>query len=470
MARRAVMAVKMRARTVKTRNRVEVVLFVFVITYLLSCGDIEANPGPPKRITEPRLSNRQHEKERNEEALLKGGRLSDCNPSDIEHRDIGQDLGAQILEAMRQQKEAIQQQTRQFDSLQSSMKTVLDDIGSIKTEIGHVRSKCEDIKRRCDSLEKANEGLQSTVTSSLKDIGTLANTQEENKRTLQNVSSQINGLQEEIESLQTEVDKHEQFSRRDNLRVYGIPHVGDSDRESYDTCARAVTDILNSVDGPKQWTTDDIARAHRVGRSQEGKPRPMIVKFSNWKDKMSILSDRQYRDSLESRGVKVSNDLTRKQAAIVAEARREGKVAFFRHGKMTIGPRRPDPRRPDPRTYAEVAASEVDSVPAPVQAHRGDGPSPRGQGHQEGGSSSGDSPSGNIRQGNLRSPRASSDSSCGQRDTNARAVHDSARRGTKQKQSEMHEYLRKQRRSPPSPHSLNSPNNVTPNRERYSKT
>ena len=79
----------------------------------------------------------------------------------------------------------------------------------------------------------------------------------------------------------------------------------------------------------------------------------MIVKFNRWKDKMTVLFNRQFRDNLENRGTKVANDLTRNQAAIVAAARRDGKVAFFKKGKLTV-----EPRRPDSRTYAKVTTAE----------------------------------------------------------------------------------------------------------------
>ena len=135
--------------------------------------------------------------------------------------------------------------------------------------------------------------------------------------------------------------------------MYGISHRRDSNHEDYDTCAQAVTDVLNSVAGPKGWTTDDIARVHRIGQSRYGQPKPMIVKFNRWKDKMTVLSNRQFRGNLENRGTKVLNDLTRNQAAIVAAARTDGKVAFFKKGKLTVVP-----RRPDSRTYAKVTAAD----------------------------------------------------------------------------------------------------------------
>ena len=87
-------------------------------------------------------------------------------------------------------------------------------------------------------------------------------------------------MEGEMTKLKAEVESLEEFSRRGSLRMYQIPHSRDSRFEDYDTCTQAVTDVLNSGAGPKQWMTDDIARAHRVGQSRDGQPKPLIVKFS----------------------------------------------------------------------------------------------------------------------------------------------------------------------------------------------
>ena len=74
----------------------------------------------------------------------------------------------------------------------------------------------------------------------------------------------------EINKLKSEIDRPEEFSRRDTLRIHGSAHS--EVFEDYDTCARAVVDVLNNVDGPKKWTTDDITRAHRLGESRNSEP------------------------------------------------------------------------------------------------------------------------------------------------------------------------------------------------------
>ena len=65
--------------------------------------------------------------------------------------------------------------------------------------------------------------------------------------------------------------------------MYGIPHSGDC--EDYVACARAVSDVLSSVEGAGRWTPEEIARAHRVGQSRNGNPKFNTVKFSSGETK-----------------------------------------------------------------------------------------------------------------------------------------------------------------------------------------
>ena len=156
--------------------------------------------------------------------------------------------------------------------------------------------KYEEIGRRCDRIEKEQSELSSKLQENKSDIDELFDSQGNTKNETEKTT--LTKLKAEVESL-------EEFSRRGNLKMYRIPHSRDSRLEDYDTCTQAVTDVLNSGAGPKQWMTDNVARAHRVGQSRDGQPKPMIVKFNRWKDKMTVKC-RQFRDKLE-RGTKVAN-------------------------------------------------------------------------------------------------------------------------------------------------------------------
>jgi hypothetical protein len=121
--------------------------------------------------------------------------------------------------------------------------------------------------------------------------------------------------------------------------MFGIPEDGGTQRESYDVSVRRVVQALNCVAGPKQWSDKDIASAHRVGKKMDGDSRPMLVTFTRWSDKMVVITNQAYRSDLNKKGIRVASDLTKKQASLVAAARREGKIAYFKGGKLVVGPK-----------------------------------------------------------------------------------------------------------------------------------
>ena len=353
MADRVKFAVSMRIRCVRARNKFEVLLFVSVACYFLCCGDVEMNPGPSESgssgheqcDTENPTQHTTAEDNTQTESKQVSGHQETTSQLYSGHAHLGQDLGSTILKEIRKMND-------KFEDFQQ-------DIGKIKYDIGIINSAFVDLQGRCERLEETTEELKENTKFNKSDIDILFDSKHEQENRTTHLEEKIEKMQSEITDLHSEVDRLEEFSRKDNVRMFGVPYSGGSqpDRESSDDCARIVTDILNSVDGPKQWTPDDIARAHRVGQSKDGKPRTMIVKFSRWKDKMTVLRDKVFRGRLENRGVRLVNDLTKRQLDMVAAAKREGKVAFFKNGRMTIGP-----KLPDQRSYSQVASSEPDNT------------------------------------------------------------------------------------------------------------
>lgn len=94
-----------------------------------------------------------------------------------------------------------------------------------------------------------------------------------------NLSSQINNLVKKC-------DDSENRLRRDNLLFFGIQDAHDETWDQSESCIISLCSDKLQISISKQ----DIERAHRLGRFQDGKHRPIIVKFARFKDKCSILS------------------------------------------------------------------------------------------------------------------------------------------------------------------------------------
>lgn len=55
---------------------------------------------------------------------------------------------------------------------------------------------------------------------------------------------------------------------------------------------------------------------------------------------MAVITNQSYRGELDRKGIRVANDLTKRQASMVAAARKEGNVAYFKRGKLVVAPKR----------------------------------------------------------------------------------------------------------------------------------
>lgn len=92
---------------------------------------------------------------------------------------------------------------------------------------------------------------------------------------------------EQIAELACSIDDSNDRARRNNLIFYGHK---DSERETWARSEELIIDhcqaTLNVTINPR-----DIERAHRLGTFQPSKDRPIIVKFTHFKDKDRILSN-----------------------------------------------------------------------------------------------------------------------------------------------------------------------------------
>lgn len=96
------------------------------------------------------------------------------------------------------------------------------------------------------------------------------------------------------------VDFLEQYSRRNNIRIFGIPENG---KESVELL---VMDMISTKLG-LNMPPDYIERCHRVGKNTN-KPRPIIVKFLSHKYKNAVFSA---KSKLKETRILIKEDLTK---------------------------------------------------------------------------------------------------------------------------------------------------------------
>ena len=129
-----------------------------------------------------------------------------------------------------------------------------------------------------------------------------------------------------------DLDDLQQYSRRNNLRIFGIPEKSD---EQTDQLVCGVAEKIGV-----RITAQDIDRSHRVGKriqqstqgdsyahaarnGQRSQPRPIIVKLISYKSKIAFIKSRR---KLKGSGIVVAEDLTKKNASLLSQTLRSEKV------------------------------------------------------------------------------------------------------------------------------------------------
>ena len=144
-----------------------------------------------------------------------------------------------------------------------------------------------------EALAKVEENIISTINClkeeiiNLKDI-VIKRLQEENKKLREKCSK----LENDVISNESSVNALEQYGRRNNIVVSGIPlHVSDRDLE--ETVISVLFDIEVNV------SPNDVEAYHRIGKPDSNKSKKTIVRFLNRKHCKKALLNRRKLQNLD---------------------------------------------------------------------------------------------------------------------------------------------------------------------------
>ena len=110
-------------------------------------------------------------------------------------------------------------------------------------------------------------------------------------------------LKSRVEKLEGAVEQAEQYSRRNLLRMSGIP---EDPNESTDSI---VVDIATAIS--VDLDLSEIDRSHRVGKPRAGRPRDIIIKFLTYRARQKLYKSRTLLKDRGHKGVYINEDLTK---------------------------------------------------------------------------------------------------------------------------------------------------------------
>lgn len=147
------------------------------------------------------------------------------------------------------------------------------------------------------------EGLQSAISA----------TTLENRR----LSSENKELKTRVADLEAKVDAAEQYSRRNCLRVAGVPEPTNGQTENTDEYIVNLTRDLGV-----EVELNDIERSHRIGKPRAlGRPRDIIVKFVSYRIRRKVYGVRTQTKVKGFMGVYINEDLTKPRSQLLRKAR-----------------------------------------------------------------------------------------------------------------------------------------------------
>lgn len=165
-------------------------------------------------------------------------------------------------------------------------------------------------------------------------------------------------LMSAVRTLTWENDRLQQYSRRESVRIWGLPqNAHESKEEVEDTVLKVFNDCGADV------KLDDIAVAHRTGKQSTRGPRPVLVKFVSRRKRNEVMTKKK-----ELRGKKgyektfINDDLTPLRSRLLGYVKRIDGVekAWTVDGRIFVAKKVPLGLRPELRPKPTVIESPDD--------------------------------------------------------------------------------------------------------------
>ena len=150
------------------------------------------------------------------------------------------------------------------------------------------------------------DGVTKSLNEKIKTLET------ENK----SLKAQVKSLNSKVDALQIASDSAEQYSRRNCVRIVGIPQIPEENTDEIVLKMASACDV--------DLSPTDIDRSHRVGKTPTWpKHRAIIVKFATYRARSRFFRARiNLKDTEAYRNVYVNEDLTASRIKLFEKARK----------------------------------------------------------------------------------------------------------------------------------------------------
>jgi len=239
---------------------------------------------------------------------------------------------------------AMDSRLSKLDSIETKISEVSRQIGKIDTRVTSLESVSRETSNRLTEVETSR-----ATESQLFDDITLKHT---------TLEKSLKGERERVNQLKTECDRLKAInddvidlqarSMRDNLLFFGFAEPQTPDDRRSENCAESILNYCEKeLNIPNASSNIKLERAHRIGRYEHAKIRPIVVKFNHYPDKVSVkqkcLESQKANGENQRPQIRVSEqypkviqDKRKQLIPYLVKAKRDGKMAHLSYDKLYI--------------------------------------------------------------------------------------------------------------------------------------
>ncbi|KAK3104934.1 hypothetical protein FSP39_013461 [Pinctada imbricata] len=181
---------------------------------------------------------------------------------------------------------------------------VKDIVKEVVKEI--VKETKEEIAKSLEKMEKRNEKIYEKLENRIQRLevenNNLKEKMSEIKKENREMKSDLSDAVIIAREAQRKSNYNEQYSRKNNVKVHGIPE--DRGESVFSVAEQSLKDVANI-----QLEESDVVAIHRIP-GPKGSPRPILIKLKNTGAKARIMKNRK-RVRQAGRDMRLSDDVTR---------------------------------------------------------------------------------------------------------------------------------------------------------------
>lgn len=197
-------------------------------------------------------------------------------------------------------------------------------------ELEKIYSRIKSLERERDSAKDETITIKNNISDMESKLHAIQDQNEKIKSENQKLTEKIDNLQGLFKSQEIQFNDLEQYTRRNNIRIYGL-----DDRKKDETAQETMYVVLNFLRDKLGISLKpcDIDIAHRIGRYQDNGNRIVICRFASRLTRNAVMKK---RSELKGSVWVIKDDLTRKNAKLLEKVSevRNVKSAWSDNGKI----------------------------------------------------------------------------------------------------------------------------------------